>query len=438
MEDIEVEPYTSSNEREEEAKNISLNIAANFRCVLISFCIFCLVTLILFFWQQWKDLSFSKCINSSLFGNLGDFVGGVLGSIIAFYSVYMLVRTFQDQIETNANVVKANESSIKTNKNTIESNKKIIEQTQLQIFDSRFNLLLSLYHKAIDSYATNDQLHGRDAFENISLSFRDNGFENHTEYKRRSIGAVSEYRILYTKNRRELSVHFRMLYLLCKLIAEGKMKDVIRASYSKSIRGQLSEGELLLLRYNGYTPYGQKMQQYLNQFNLLKHLPVMSLLEFSYWRKMVGQEQRISALDQIYLELKQLITQMLDVVGEDNRRITLSSRYILNIATSSSHDAVSIHMTKDLHKKKGGAIKRPPEESAFDAIKDNELRAFLKDFFIEMFVYSNFCQFNGADHNIVTVKVDSKNGSKINFSVKIERKGKSLALAQRQVLPEIS
>lgn len=438
MEDIKVELNTSSNEREVEARNISFNIAANFRKGLKSFCVFFLVTLILFIWQQWKDLSFSECINSSLFANFGDFVGGVLGSIIAFYSVYMLVRTFQNQITTNANVVKANESSIETNKNTIESNKKIIEQTQLQIFDSRFNLLLSLYHKAIDSYVTNNQLHGRDAFENISLSFRDNGFENHTEYKRRSIGAVSEYRVLYTNNRRELSVHFRMLYLLCKLTAEEKMKDVLRASYSKSIRGQLSEGELLLLRYNGYTPYGQKMQQYLNQFNLLKHLPVMSLLEFSYWRRMVGQEQKISALDQLYLELKQLITQMLDIDGSDNRRITLSSRYILNIATSSSHDAVSISMIKEIHKKKGGAIKRPPEESAFDAIKDKELRSFLKDFFIEMFVYSNFCQFNGADHNIVAVKVISKDGSKIIFSVKIERKGKSLALAQRQVLPEVS
>ena len=146
MEDIKVELNTSSNEREVEARNISFNIAANFRKGLKSFCVFFLVTLILFIWQQWKDLSFSECINSSLFGNFGDFVGGVLGSIIAFYSVYMLVRTFQNQITTNANVVKANESSIETNKNTIESNKKIIEQTQLQIFDSRFNLLLSLYH----------------------------------------------------------------------------------------------------------------------------------------------------------------------------------------------------------------------------------------------------------------------------------------------------
>ena len=255
MENIEVEPYMSSNEREVEAQNISFDIAANFRIVLILFCIFCFVALILFIWQQWKYLCLSESINSSLFGTFGDFIGGVLGTIIAFYSVYMLVRTFQDQIKTNANVVKANNSSIETNKNTIESNKKIIEQTQLQIFDSRFNLLLSLYHKAIDSYATDNQLHGRDAFENISLSFRDNGFENHTEYKRRSIGAVSEYRVLYTRNRRELSVHFRMLYLLCKLTAEEKMKDVLRASYSKSIRGQLSEGELLLLRYNGCLLY---------------------------------------------------------------------------------------------------------------------------------------------------------------------------------------
>lgn len=177
------------------------------------------------------------------------------------------------------------------------------------------------------------------------------------------------------------------------------------------------------------------MCQYINHFNLLKHLPVMSLLEFSYWRKMVGEDRKISAIDQVYLVLKQTITQMLDKEGASEETYPLSSRYIWNIKVSEGHDSISLDMTKQTHKKKGGAVKRPPEETAFDAIIDTELRPFLKDFFIEMFVYSNFCQYNGDNHNFVTVKVERPDPSVVLFHVKIERPGNPLALAQRQVVP---
>lgn len=438
MEDIKVIPVDNPKEAEEKAAKESIKIGINFLRALKWSGVFCAIAIVFFIWHQWEYFSFAEPIDSAVWGTFGDFVGGVLGTIVALYSAYLLVMTFQNQIKTNANVVKTNEDSIKTNQDTIESNKKTIAQTRLQIFDSQFNTLFSLYHKSLDAYTWNDgstTTHGREAFDKMASDFRDMGFENHTEYKRRSIGAVSEYRVLYACRRRELSVHFRMLYLLCKLVAEEKMKENYRVSYVKSIRGQLSEGELLLLRYNGYTSYGQKMCQYINHFNLLKHLPVMSLLEFSYWRKMVGEDRKISAIDQVYLVLKQTITQMLDKEGASEETYPLSSRYIWNIKVSEGHDSISLDMSKQTRKKKGGAVKRPPEETAFDAIVDTELRPFLKDFFIEMFVYSNFCQYNGDNHNIVTAKVERPDPSIVLFHVKIERPGKPLALAQRQVVP---
>ena len=53
-----------------------------------------------------------------------------------------------------------------------------------------------------------------------------------------------------------MSVHFRNLYLLVKMIGETDnvdeggnimLKEVDRVTYAKSIRGQLSEGEMLFL-----------------------------------------------------------------------------------------------------------------------------------------------------------------------------------------------
>jgi hypothetical protein len=423
---------TEKQKAEKKAKLVGVNFWKAFKwCAIFSGC-----ACVVFFWQQWKSLGFSYPIDYNLFGTLGDFIGGVLGTIIAFYSVYLLVRTFQNQIETNASVTTTNESVVQVNNDVIATNKKLIQQSQLQIFDSRFNTLLNLYHKAVESYSEGD-LKGRDCFERYALDFKNSGYENHTEYKRRSLGAVSEYLVLYANHRRGLSVHYRMLYLLSRLTAEEKMRENYRVTYAKSIRGQLSEGELLLLRYNCLAPYGQKMCQYVNQFNLLKHLPIMSLLEFTYWRKMVKDEDKISSIDQLALSLKKLMTKMLDKEGSNEEKIDLSSRYKINLKVSDTHDSFEVRLNKSKKKIKGGAIKRPVEEGALDNIVESELATFMKEVLIELFVYSNFFMFNGDNHNIVSSETEEDDDKHLTVVTRVSRPGIALALAQSQVMPSM-
>ena len=414
-------------EAEKTAKAVGVNFWKAFKWIIVfSACAF-----IIFFWQQWGSIDFSYTIDYNLFGTLGDFIGGVLGTIIAFYSVYLLVRTFQSQITTNASVISANNS-------VIDTNKKLVKQSQLQIFDSLFNTLLDLYNKAVESYQDDEEgLKGRECFEKYARDFKEGGFDNQTEYKRRSMGAVFEYMALYAKHRRDLSIHYRMLYLLSRLTAEEKMYENIRATYAKCIRGQLSEGELLLLRYNCLSPYGQKMCQYVNQFNLLKHLPIMSLLEFTYWRNMVGEDDKISSLDQLALSFRQIMTKMLDIEGANEECLEISSRYKFIINVSEGHDEFELCLTKLKKKKKGGAIKRPVAEGALDKIKENDLASFLKEVFIEIFVYSNFFLFNGGRHDIVSSVIKDNDDTKITVISKVSRPGIQLALAQRQVLPSM-
>ena len=118
--------------------------------------------------------------------------------------------------------------------------------------------------------------------------------------------------MFYSEHRREMSVHFRNLYLLVKMIGETDnvdeggnimLKEVDRVTYAKSIRGQLSEGEMLFLRYNCLTDRGDKMKPLVNQFNLLKHLPIMSLLEFRAHRNKISSQREINTLDSHFIIL---------------------------------------------------------------------------------------------------------------------------------------
>lgn len=96
-----------------------------------------------------------------------------------------------------------------------------------------------------------------------------------------------------------------------------------------------------------------------------------------------------------------------------------------------------LYLRKKKKKKKGGAIKRPVEENAFDEFDENELPRFLKELFIEMFIYSNFFQFNGSDHKIVISEIKENTADKMIISIRIERKNIPLVLAQHQIAPSI-
>lgn len=137
---------TNDEEQVASAKATSKQVGITFTRAFWLCIFFCGIAVVLFFWGQIKSLSISFPIDSGIFGTFGDFVGGFLGTIISLYSVYMLVRTFQNQIETNADVIHTNKSVIAANESVIETNKKILSQTALQVFDSRFTTLLDLYH----------------------------------------------------------------------------------------------------------------------------------------------------------------------------------------------------------------------------------------------------------------------------------------------------
>jgi hypothetical protein len=65
-----------------------------------------------------------------------------------------------------------------------------------------------------------------------------------------------------------------------KIIDDSSLSSEQKNFYSKIVRSQFTEFELFILYYNSQTQYGEKFYPLILRYNLLKHLPILTKLEF--------------------------------------------------------------------------------------------------------------------------------------------------------------
>lgn len=365
-------------------------------CIVIA-----LILLILFTRNQYWDSN--QPFDTDIFGTYGDFLSGVLGAIIGLYSIYLLIKTFQNQAAINQSVATTNDSIIKANTTAEAASQRQYYQTELQLFDNKFRSFLETYHEAINNYKTENGTTGRMAFEKIAELFIKKTFINSNYYKQRCNSATNDYMDFYAEYRIVMSVHLRILYLLVSLISKSKLEDEDKVQYAKLIRGQMSSAEMLIVRYNCRSCYGQKMQKYCNQFNLIKHLPIMSLLEFKEYKKTImdsdtdekSVEKMLSGLDAMFITLRKMATKMFKNDGKPKDEYKTSHRYTITMSCSDDKLSFIFEFRKDKTvNRTGGGVKISPEEKAIDCFNETQQKNMFKDFLNELFIYSNFEQYN--------------------------------------------
>ena len=376
-------------------------------------------------------------IDEGIFGAYGDFIGGVIGTFIALYSVYLLVRTLENQAGANETVIAANNAAIAASQ--MEG-----YLSQLQTFDSKFNSFLSSYFKAIDSYnieIDGNRFNGRNAFEKIAEKFINMDFENRNEYNRRNYAAVEEYVDFYAKERTLLSVHMRLLYLTMSVISNSYLEEEEKVNYAKLVRGQMSDAEMIIVRYNCCSDYGVKMRDYCNTYNLTKHVPIMHLLEFKNYYNVVKQyvEQRdstdfsrlIGGPEAMFIDLRKKATQMLYYNGATTDTYTTNKRYDISMTVNGGHRLFDLVFKKDKSiRRVGGGYRLKAAENALDVFEEEMLVDLFLDFINELFVFSNFKQYN-PDSNI-TRSVERNDATIYQFIIRVTN-SKSLALSKIQV-----
>lgn len=382
---------------------------------------------VLFLWKQVVMFDWKASVNNELLGTLGDFVGGILGTLIAIYSIAMLVKTLNAQIVSNANMKD-------TNDNVIETNNAQIKLTTQQLFDNKFQVFFKQYKDTVDAYV-DDKLIGRQALESIMASFLGSPFNNKLVYKRRVVASIREFETFYAENREQLAVHFRELYQLVRLVAESEIDEEDRVLYAKCIRGQLSDGELAILRYNCLTGNGKAMRRFVNHFNLLKHLPLMSLLEFRTWADMLPNKHMRSALDSTFITLRKLMKEH-NYTNEAIKisDIVLSSRYTVKISYNEGHTSMIFRLEENKRYQGAADVKRPYIEEALDTIGTEEIHELFYSFLYESFLTGNFNLYGNPQNCICSPIIVEDTDNRFTFEIEVKGPRK-LILTENQMYP---
>ena len=410
------------------------------------------VAILIALFLPFQNYEWKQPIDAQVFGSFGDLLSGIIGSVIGILSAYLLVRTFQNQAKVNENVVTTNNNVVNTNNSIIAANNSAIAannnaiavsqkqwyQTELQVFDSKFRSFMDAYHQAIVSYVAEDKT-GRQAFDEIVGKFGVD-FSNGNDYKRRTDSAIEEYKNFYSQNRAYLSVHFRLLYLIAALISSSELEDEDMVMYAKLIRGQMSDAEILLLRYNCLSEYGQKMIPYCNQFNLTKHLPVMRLLEFRKYYDILKSkvainhenlEELTSGLDSMFITLRKRMSLLLWDDVDSVEPYKTSYRYTITMAKGDDRKTFAMQIKKKQNvERRGGGSRIDATEKALDCFEEARLKEMFRDYLVEIFFVSNFNQFN-PEYDSVSIIGERSGGDLYECSFQIER-NKTLVLTQIQ------
>lgn len=323
-------------------------------------------------------------IDNEVWGQFGDFIGGIVGTLISYISVRLLVRNLREQM--------------KSNQQQAESNSQNAKVFELQQFNEMFKLLFNQYQDTISNYRYGGDLTGQKAIAAIAKDIMlHGGTINGGTYQERESKALSIYDSFYVNYHDVAPVHFRIIYRIFQLIDEAEISDTQRRDVAKIMRCQLSEEELFLLRYNCKSPYGVKMRLYLNRYNLQKHLPVLSLLEFSPYRFALADDTQRNRLN---TELSVIRKVMRDLFIKQDEHLkvfvkTYTPRYQIRIEVAADNKEFKLELTKNEN------LPVSTVETDIDAVLEilghDKINQLLYDFVCEVFVYSNFSLYNKMD-----------------------------------------
>lgn len=364
-------------------------------------------------------------IDNEVWGQFGDFIGGIVGTLISYISVRLLVRNLREQM--------------KSNQQQAESNSQNAKVFELQQFNEMFKLLFNQYQDTISNYRYGSDLTGQKAIAAIAKDIMlHGGTINGGTYQERESKALSIYDSFYVNYHDVAPVHFRIIYRIFQLIDEAEISDTQRRDVAKIMRCQLSEEELFLLRYNCKSPYGVKMRLYLNRYNLQKHLPVLSLLEFSPYRFALADDTQRNRLN-TELSVIRKVMRDLFIKQDDHLKVfvkTYTPRYQIRIEVAADNKEFKLELTKNEN------LPVSTVETDIDAVLEilghDKINQLLYDFVCEVFVYSNFSLYNNMDSlNIEHDSQRQEHARIVKYFVRVtkeeERQVYPLICAQKQL-----
>ncbi|WP_413730853.1 putative phage abortive infection protein [Sodalis sp. RH22] len=246
--------------------------------LIIIFSILTLVICIMYFYASYfLAWPFSEYTREGL-GQFGDSWGAItsLFSALAFLGVLFTIR-----MQSVANTKSEKANSEQTNFLTLQK----FESNFFQMLNFLGSIIGDMDIRTTDSEKT--AFTGRDAFY---FFYMKNLFVNRSFGSDSSVTNISlellhlkkEFSKLYEKRQQDLGHYFRFLYNIFRYIDNASITETDKINYSKILRAQLSNYELLIIFYNCLTELGNPFVKIAIKHQLFDNLPIYSLMSVNH------------------------------------------------------------------------------------------------------------------------------------------------------------
>jgi len=262
----------------------------------------------IFFWNDYT-VNLNSQVDSDKVGQLGDFIGGIVGSLWALAGVilfYVALREQRQDMEINKEVLKTQIKALEKQIEEFELQRKELELTRnvfldqsktlkTQQFESTFFNMVNLHHEIVKSIDVDYEIvsveeqifHVEGKRKEVKLTSRDCFKLFYSEFKKayedksgsgNEINRINEvYTTFYLTRQSDLGHYFRNLYNILKFIDKRDPEN--KYFYSNLLRAQLSSDELLMLFYNGLSQFGQiKFKPFIESYHFLQNMPKNTLI----------------------------------------------------------------------------------------------------------------------------------------------------------------
>lgn len=353
---------------------------------------------LLYFEGYWNP---KNNINLTGSGQIGDFIGGVSGTLFTLVGVVLLFETLALQRK-------------ELSESRIVFEKQQFETTFFNLLNLYQELVKSLHFDFTDLYG--EKIYsGKDFFAQQRKKIYDD-FVPVDSYSKNRKNSKIKYIEFYTSTKEQTAHYFRTIYRIFRFINTSKFSEEEKLHYAKIVRAQLSESELFFLHYNAYTEYGAKFRKLINEFNILKHLPTLEKLEFKNYAGELEQMQRNSVgivLDDLHGFMKASLK-----TSEYNHKSYLTGAVTFKI-TSENPSTVKLVIIK-----RDNYTISPQYQQGFGLNNfDNERTAkFITDYLTDLIMYSNYFEYNGKDLIFTSLITTSLETHKHTIEISVSNK----------------
>ena len=351
--------------------------------IIITF-IFFIFAISCFTWNIWDTFSLKLPIDATIWGQFGDFIGGTLGVIFSLVSVMLVVWTFKTQNRT-AETQRFNDLFFE-----------LLRLYQEQEKELQFNWI---NEDKTASYVSNN----KDFFDKLSKKFWEE-FVPSTSFSKNRKEATKTYVNVTIDYKSKLSLCYRTIFQILNLIENSQLNQKERVEYLKILRAQLTESELLFIRYHIKSGEYKRFAYLVNKSNLLKHLPLFELLEFAYWRNKLDKYE-IKNANNFYIYLVKSI--------KENKSNIVSNDKSLEVKINRTYNSLQLKFIKC------------NTSSWVQKFDKKEFENLCEGIIKEIVMFSNYSCYNNykelsfmsaeTEDNITIVKVKNKANKALNI-----------------------